>query len=120
MFVPIDALKPNLADLLTQGRSSAPPRPWIGVYTEEARGRLLVNRLAAGGPAARAGIAEGDVILSVEDQSVDGMADFYRKLWARGRAGVEVRLTVLRDAATRDVTIKSEDRYNWLKLRRSY
>ncbi len=120
MFVPIDALKPILADLLTQGRSSAPPRPWIGVYTEEARGRLLVNRLAAGGPAARAGIVAGDVILSVEDQSVDGMADFYRKLWRRGPAGVEVRLTVLQGARTRDLTIKSDDRYNWLKLKTAF
>ena len=68
----------------------------------------------------RAGIVAGDVILAVEDRSVDGLADFCRKLWAQGRAGVEVRLTVRRDAATRDVTIKSEDRYDWLKLKRSY
>ncbi len=52
--------------------------------------------------------------------SVDGLADFYRKLWARGDAGIEVRLTLLRDAATHDVTIKSEDRYDWLKLGHSY
>ena len=116
MFVPIDALKPILADLLTQGRSSAPPRPWIGVYAGEVGGGLLVTRLAAGGPAARAGIAEGDVILAVGDRPVDGLADFYRKLWAQGSAGVEVRLTVQRDAATRDITIKSQDRYSWLRL----
>lgn len=120
MFVPIDELKPILADLLSEGRSTAPPQPWIGVYAEEARGRLFVNRVAVGGPAARAGIAIGDVILAVADQSVDGLADFYRKLWAQGAAGVEVHLKVLRDTATRDVTIKSEDRYNWLKLKRSY
>ncbi len=48
--------------------------------------------------------------------SVDGLADFYRKLWAQGSAGVEVRLTVTRDAATRDITIKSQDRYSWLRL----
>ncbi len=48
--------------------------------------------------------------------SVDGLADFYRKLWAQGRAGVEVRLTVTRDAATHDITIKSQDRYSWLRL----
>ncbi len=120
MFVPIDALKPILADLLARGRSTVPPRPWIGVYTEEAHGRLFVNRTATDGPAARAGIVAGDIILAVEDQPVDSMADFYRKLWARGRAGVEVRLTVLHGTATRDATIKSDDRYNWLKLGRSY
>ncbi len=116
MFVPIDALKPILADLLTEGRSSAPPRPWIGVYAGDAQGGLLVNRVAPGGPAARAGIAEGDVILAVADRPVAGLADFYRKLWAQGHAGVEVRLTVLRDGATHDLTIKSQDRYSWLRL----
>jgi len=120
MFVPIEELKPILGDLLAEGRASTPPRPWLGVYAEEARGRLFVNRVAIGGPAARAGLAVGDVILAVEDQSVDGLADFYRKLWARGSAGVEVRLKVLRDTATRHVTIKSADRYDWLKMKRSY
>ncbi|MFQ5955106.1 MAG: S1C family serine protease [Kiloniellales bacterium] len=120
MFVPIDELKPILADLLAQGRSTEPPRPWIGVYTEEAQGRLFVTRVATGGPAAQAGIVAGDIILTVEDQPVEGMADFYRKLWARGPAGVEVRLTVLHGTRTRDITIKSDDRYNWLKLKTAY
>jgi S1-C subfamily serine protease len=120
MFVPIDELKPILGDLLARGRSSVPPRPWIGVYTEEARGRLFVDRVAADGPGARAGITVGDVILAVDGQPISGMADFYRKLWSRGRAGVQVRLRVLQGVETQDITIKSGDRYNWLKLKPSY
>ena len=50
---------------------------------------------------------------------MDGLADFYRKLWAQGSAGVEVRLKVQRAAAAHDITIKSEDRYDWLRLRRT-
>ncbi len=120
MFVPIDELKPILADLLAQGRSALPPRPWLGVYTQEAQGRLFVTRVAPGGPAARAGVAAGDIILTIEDQPIADMADFYRKLWRRGPAGVEVRLTVLQGARTRDLTIKSDDRYNWLKLKTAF
>lgn len=44
MFVPIDRLKPILADLLTKGRSAATALPWLGLYPEEVRGRLFVSR----------------------------------------------------------------------------
>jgi S1-C subfamily serine protease len=54
MFVPIDLLLPILDDLVSRGRSASPPRPWLGMYTIEAEGRLVVNSLASGGPAERA------------------------------------------------------------------
>ncbi len=55
MFVPIDALKPIYGDLLKDGRAATPPRPRLGIYAEEHRGRLFVNRVAPEGPAAAAG-----------------------------------------------------------------
>ena len=57
MFVPVDLLEPILDDLLRTGRSAAPRRPWLGMYTADAQGRLVVNGLATGGPAERAGVA---------------------------------------------------------------
>ncbi len=42
--------------------------------------------------------------------------DFYRKLWALGDAGIDVRLTVLRGADLLDITVHSGDRYRWLRL----
>ncbi len=120
MFVPIDLLKPILADLLTAGRSSAPTKPWLGVFTHEAEGRLFVVRVAEGGPAASAGITPGDVILSVAGKPVRGQIDFYRKVWALGTAGAEVPLTVLKGAEVSQVTVRSADRYDYLKLEPSH
>src|SRR5262249_58458097 len=41
LFVPIDLLKPLLGDLLANGRSSARPRPWLGVNTQAVQGHLI-------------------------------------------------------------------------------
>jgi S1-C subfamily serine protease len=120
MFVPIDALKPILADLLTQGRSAAAPKPWLGVFTTEDRGRLFVTRVSGGGPAAAAGLMAEDIILRVGAEPVTTMDAFYRAVWALGTAGVDVPLTVLQGADVRELTIHSSDRYNYLRLRRTY
>jgi S1-C subfamily serine protease len=116
MFVPIDALKPILPDMLKIGRSSAPPRPWLGIYSEEYRGRLFVTRLADDGPAADAGIQINDIIVKIGDGRVSSLEDFYRKLWATGPAGVEVQLLVLRRAQLLSIKVRSSNRYSWLRL----
>ena len=116
MFVPVDELKPILSDLLTLGRSSLPPRPWLGIYSEEAHGHLFVTRVAQEGPGAKAGIEPGDIIVSIDGQSVETMGDFYRKLWAKGTAGVEVSIGVLRDSEVLEVKLVSASRYDWLRL----
>ena len=120
MFVPIDALKPIYRDLLDHGRSSAPARPWLGLYTEDLRGRVFVNRTASEGPAARAGIVKDDIIMAVNGEPILDMADFYRKLWALGRAGIEVSLTVLGADGVTQIAVQSADRYDYLKLQPSY
>ena len=72
MFVPINAIKPILADLLDQGRSEKKPNPWIGNYTNDQQGFLIVQRLADGGPSAKAGVEVGDIIVSVANKLVKG------------------------------------------------
>jgi len=120
MFVPIDVLKPILGDLVRKGRSSATANPWLGVYSNENNGRVFVLRVAAGGPADDAGIKSGDIIMGVGGKRVTGMADFYRKIWARGRAGDDIPVDVLPIGAAsldiKTITVKSRDRLDWLKL----
>ena len=116
MFVPVDRLKGVLGDLLTAGRSTA-MRPWLGVYLSEVDSLLIVQRLAAGGPAAGAGVQPGDIILGVDGQPVASMADFYRKLWTVGAPGDEVPLTILKGAQMHEVSVTARDRYDWLRLR---
>ncbi len=120
MFVPIDALKPILDDLKTHGRAQGPRQPWLGVFTQELRGHLIVNRVAPGGPAAAAGIEPDDMIVAVDGQPVDGMAEFYRQVWALGDPGVEVPVTVLSRGGLRELSITSGDRYDYLKLDPSF
>ena len=120
MFVPIDILKPIFADLLDKGRVQRPLRPWLGLYADELRGRLFVSRLGKGGPAAKAGLEPGDMVIGVGGSQITGLADFYRKIWASGPAGATIRLDILRGMSVQPVAIESTDRYRWLKMERSY
>jgi S1-C subfamily serine protease len=68
------------------------------------------------GPAAAAGVAPRDLILGIDGVEVNSLADFYRKLWSRGDAGIEVPLDVLQGMEVRPVVVKSGDRYRYLRL----
>src|SRR5204862_1694460 len=94
MFVPTSLLTPVLGDMLALGRSPRPARPWLGLYTVEHEGKLVVAGLAGRGPAHAAGIRTGDVILAVDGDPVEALTGFYRQLWARGPAGPEFRLSL--------------------------
>lgn len=120
MFIPIDYLKPIMGDLLARGRRADPPRPWIGVSLEEHRGRLFVTRVSPDGPAAEVGIEPDDVILGIGGAPVDGLADFYRRLWGRGEAGVQVPLDVLQGVEVRSMRVGTADRYRYLRLDPSF
>jgi len=120
MFVPIDLLKAVLDDLIRHGRASGAVRPWLGMYSEELRGRVFVLRVSPGGPAERAGVKSGDIVLGVGEQDVESLADFYRKVWALGAAGVEVSLRVLQGSSVRNVKIRSADRREYLRSAPSY
>jgi S1-C subfamily serine protease len=115
MVVPIDLLKPVLDDLRKFGRVNKPVRPWLGMYSTEIENKIMVVGIAAKGPAARAELKAGDVILGVNGDKVSNQGSFYRKLWALGPAGVDVPLTLYREGDTFDVTVKSSDRARFLK-----
>ena len=116
MFVPIDLLKPILTDLITTGRPRQPQRPWLGMHTDESHGRVFVIRIHPGGPAQKAELQAGDMILKVGNLPVEGQADFFRKVWALGTAGVKVPISILRGTKIQDITLHSTDRYQFLKL----
>jgi S1-C subfamily serine protease len=89
----------------------------LGLNAEEAHGRVFVLRVTSEGPAERAGLQPGDLILAVNGKAVNGLADFYRKVWALGNAGVDVSLGILRGTQIRDITVQSGDRYQFLRLK---
>jgi S1-C subfamily serine protease len=115
MIVPIDLLKPIFDDLLKFGRRNAPSRPWLGFYATEVENRLVVVGLADRGPAKRADLRTGDIVLTVAGTEVRDLASMFRRIWAQGQAGVEVPLTVYRDGETMDLRVKSSERDRFLK-----
>lgn len=119
MFVPVDQLQPILSDLLAEGRRDDPPRPWLGAYFEEHRGRVFVTRVTPDGPAERAGLAADDLVVGVAGKPVTGLVHFYQSLWGLGEAGIEVELDVLKGIAVEPQRIQSGDRYQWLRLQPS-
>jgi len=115
MFVPIDLIEPILDDLVSAGSARRPPRPWLGMYTTEVEGRLVVSGLAPNAPAERAELQLGDQVLEVAGERVSGLADMFRKVWRLGPAGTDVPLTVMRKGSVTRVRLHSADRQDFLK-----
>ena len=91
------------------------PRPWLGIYSAENDGEIVVAAVSERGPAADAGIKRGDVLASVRGEEVSDLGDFYRKVWRLGPAGVEVPIEIIRDGRAVGVKLRSADRTSFLK-----
>jgi S1-C subfamily serine protease len=118
MVVPTDLLKPIFDDMLTLGRPNRPARPWLGMYATEVEDKIVVAGLANAGPARRAHVQVGDVILSVGGDEITDLASLFRKIWARGTAGAEVPLRLSREGRTLEVKVRSANRADFLKAPR--
>src|SRR4051812_3409157 len=115
MVIPIDLLAPIKDELMKFGRTSKPVRPWLGLYSTEIEDKVVVVGIAPKGPASRAEIKTGDIIVAVKGEKVATLAAFYKKVWALGNAGAEVPLTLYREGVTFDVRVNSSDRAKFLK-----
>ena len=103
--IPSAMVRVVLGGILAEGR---PVRPWFGAQVQDItpdiaeslgldrpRG-VLVNQVSDGSPASEAGLAVGDVILSVEERDVLD-DDFLRYQFATLPVDGEARLGVLKD-----------------------
>lgn len=86
MFVPIEALQPILSELIEQGQISRPPKPWLGVTVVEQYGRFLVQSVSKNSPVRQAGLAEGDLLLKINEVAFQTWRNFFE------RSGGKVRL----------------------------
>jgi S1-C subfamily serine protease len=120
MFVPIDLLAPILEDMRKFGRPARAARPWLGLYATPLQGSLVVRGLTQGGPAQRAGVRLGDVLLEVAGEPVADLAELFRKVWRVGPAGAEITLTLGRSRNTAQVRVVSADREDFLRKPRRH
>jgi S1-C subfamily serine protease len=120
MFVPIDRLKPILDDMVRHGRPQTPAKPWLGLTSEEHRGRVFITRVAPDSPAAKIGLKSGDMVLSVAGGGVDGLESLYRRIFAVGPAGTAIPLKVLKGQDIVDIAVPSADRYSYIKAGPTY
>jgi S1-C subfamily serine protease len=87
-------------------------RAWLGFYPQGADGSVVVAGVVPEGPAERAGVERGDVVLSVDGESVATLRELYGCIWRR-RPGEVVGLQILRESAIRIVDVTSADRYEF-------
>ena len=109
MFVPTELLPPILDDL-ARGKPAHPARPWLGVLAQDLGPHVVIVGLNPRGPAARAELRPGDIVLAVAGVTVSDLADFYTQLWAQGPAGAMVPLRIQREDDVFDVEVRSVDR----------
>ena len=110
MFVPIELLEPIIDEILEHGRRSAPPRPWLGMLVHDDHNDLTVVGVYRNCPADKAGLRPGDVIVGIDDEPVEGLANMFRRVWSLGSAGVDVPLNVLRNTEKMQLKVRSGDR----------
>lgn len=115
MFVPADLLEPIFDDLVSTGRRRGPQRPWLGVYTEQQAGQVVVSRVLPGSPAERCGLQRGDVILGIGGRPIGGQAEFYEQLWTRCAVGAETSLRLLHEKQVKEVRARPMDRVDYFK-----
>jgi S1-C subfamily serine protease len=115
MFVPLDIVEPLLPQLAEFGTRGTPPRPWLGMYSTENNGRVVVAGLLATAPAHQAGVEPGDTVLEVAGTPVNDLAHFYRTLWQQGEAGATVNLLVQRGGNQKVIEIHTAMREQYLR-----
>ena len=111
--IPARAAKETVAQLIANGSVT---RGWLGVQLQEVttelaaalalkeRTGVLLAEVLDGAPAQAAGLEDGDVILEIGDEDVDGTNKLSR-LVASYSPGDDVRVKILRDGRERNLTV---------------
>lgn len=109
LAIPIETYRDHRDELLRHGRRpSRPSRAWLGLYCYTLREHVVIAGLLPGGPAERAGLTQGDVILAIDEREVATRRELYEQLWSH-RAGERVALRVYRNSDVQTFEITSAD-----------
>jgi serine protease Do len=115
MFVPIDLLKPILAELRTEGERHMSRRPWMGVNCDEQDGQVRIIRVSQDSPAEVAGLQPGDRIVRIDGAEVSGLEALWKQLWRTDVAEREITLEIRRGNEAQTLKVQAVDRMKTLR-----
>lgn len=116
--VPVNIVRKVVADLLEFGEVQ---RAFIGVVLEDLNADLAkrksienlngvyVSGLNAGGAAEASGIKEGDIILKIQDVTVNNVPELQEQI-GRYRPGDKVKLSINRGGEVKDVSVELKNK----------
>ncbi|MDA0767317.1 MAG: trypsin-like peptidase domain-containing protein [Verrucomicrobia bacterium] len=84
---------------------------FLGIQTSESEEGVLIELAVKGGPAEKAGLKKGDVIVSMDGEAAGESHEFGQKIRGR-KAGEEIALQVRNGEETREVRVKLVARQN--------
>jgi S1-C subfamily serine protease len=110
LFVPVDVLRPVLADLVRSGAHPQGRRPWLGVNAMQVGPRVRITRVTVGSPAESAGLRPGHWVTAVDGQAVLSLESFYKQVWAHGLGTGDIRLTIREGELERELRLPARER----------
>jgi len=110
LAIPIDYYRTYEQELKQHGQvRSRPRRPWLGIYPEAMAGHVVVGGVVPDGPAAKFGLRQGDIILTVEKKEIRSRQELYLEMWKK-RPGERISFKILRDDQSFDLDVVGGDR----------
>jgi S1-C subfamily serine protease len=115
LAIPTDFFQEHQSEMLRYGRVvSRPPRAWIGVFAHALDEGVVVAGIVPEGPGDKAGLREGDVIVSLNAEQVGTRRELYLSLW-RHEPGERLTLEVMRDNKVRRLDVTGGDRAQFFR-----
>jgi serine protease Do len=110
LAIPVDYYRSYEQELKQYGQvRSRPRRPWLGFYPQPLAGHIVVGGIVPGGPAAKFGLKEGDIIISVEKKEIRSRPELYHEMWKK-RPGERISFRILREEQSFELEVIGGDR----------